>query len=182
MFGWTPTIGDPTTLGWATVVAYAAAALACWFAGRQAPRREERWWWALAIILALLAVNKQLDLQTLFTDIGRWAARSGGWYEQRRPIQRKFIEGVMAVGAIAAILLLVLARKARTPVKTALAGLVLLGVFILVRASSFEKMDQLINTRLGTARANHWMELGGIAIIGLSALWSLKPARSTRRR
>ena len=182
MFGWTAQIGDPTTLGWATVVAYAAAALACWFAGRRAPRREERWWWALAIILALLAVNKQLDLQTLFTDIGRWAATSGGWYEQRRPVQRKFIEGVMAAGAIAAIVLLVLARKARTPVKTALAGLVLLGVFILVRASSFERMDQLINTNLGTARANHWMELGGIAVIGLSALWSLRPGPKTRRR
>ena len=54
----------------------------------------------------------------------------------------------------------------------ALGGLVLLVFFILVRASSFNKVDVLINQSIGGMRANHVMELGGIALVTIFALAS----------
>src|SRR5262245_63104416 len=101
---WRPGIGDPTPLGWLTVAAYAVAAALCARAalreGRSGPRG---FWWGLAAALALLGVNKQLDLQTLLMQVSRDLARAQGWYDRRQAYQRLFIGGV-AVAALAASL------------------------------------------------------------------------------
>jgi hypothetical protein len=55
-------------------------------------------------------------------------------------------------------------------------GLGLLLLFVLVRASSFHKVDWLISRNLGGLRANHLLELGGIAIVTIFAF------AATRRR
>ena len=73
---WHPGIGDPTLLGWATVVGYFGAALLAYRALRlhQAapPSRDRRlllgFWAAVLCAMALLGVNKQLDLG--FGDVG----------------------------------------------------------------------------------------------------------------
>ena len=44
-------------------------------------------------------------------------------------------------------------------------GLAFLILFVLIRASSFHKVDWFINLHLGGLRANHLMELGGIALV-----------------
>ena len=49
-------------------------------------------------------------------------------------------------------------------------GLILLIFFVLVRASSFNKVDLLISRRIAGLRANHLMELGGIALVTIFAL------------
>src|SRR3954468_15751872 len=77
---WRPGIGDPTLLGWTTVVAYFAAALAC---GRTAAAKGGRptpFWSLLSLLLVFLGFNKQLDLQSVLTEIGRRLAREQGWY------------------------------------------------------------------------------------------------------
>ena len=182
MYGWEPGIGDPTLYGWVTVAAYALAALACWRAHRAAPRAERRAWLVLAVGMAFLAINKQLDLQSLMTAIGRGTARAHGWYEHRRPAQTLFIAAMAGAGLIGMVLLLRSYRRAGLALQGALAGAVLLCVFILIRASSFEKMDQFINSHLAGVRANHAMELGGIAIIAACALAALQPKVKKRRR
>ena len=74
---WRPGIGDPTFMGWLTVAAYAIAAFTALLAARRAGRapgttRGSRGMWLLvAAFMALLCLNKQLDLQSLLTDIGR---------------------------------------------------------------------------------------------------------------
>jgi hypothetical protein len=50
-------------------------------------------------VLVFLGVNKQLDFQTLLIAIGRTAARTEGWYDDRRVVQKLF------VGALALALL-----------------------------------------------------------------------------
>ena len=170
MFGWEPGIGDPTLYGWATVAAYAFAALCCWSASRRGPARERRFWLALAGVMAFLAINKQLDLQTLFTDIGRVEARTHGWYAQRHDFQVAFIFGVAALSLIVIASLLWRARRASGPVRGAIIGLGLLLLFVLVRASSMHKVDWFINLRLAGVKANHLMELGGIALVTIFAL------------
>jgi len=176
VFGWHPGIGDPTIYGWLTVAAYALGALSCWWASKRAPSRERRFWLLLAIVMAFLCVNKQLDLQTFLTDAGRAEAKAHGWYGKRREYQAGFI---LALG-IASLLILAAflkrAKRASTPVRGAMIGLTLLLFFVLVRASSFNKMDWLINQRFGSLRANHLLEWSGIGLVTLFAL------AATRRR
>jgi hypothetical protein len=169
VFGWEPGIGDPSLYGWVTVAAYAFAAFFCWRASRRGPARERRFWLLLTAVMAFLCVNKQLDLQTLFTDIGRVEARAHGWYAQRHEYQVAFIVAVAVLALVVIVTLLRRARRASGPVRGAIVGLGLLLLFVLVRASSFHKVDWLISRDLGGFRVNHLMELGGIAIVGAFA-------------
>lgn len=73
--------------------AYAVAAiLAAWvWLGRKEKIRL-----IVALDMAGLCVNKQLDLQSLFTEIERVAPYHGGWFEHRRIYQKWFVLGVVA--------------------------------------------------------------------------------------
>jgi hypothetical protein len=125
---WSPTIGDPTLMGWVTVAAYFLTSWLCLRAFRlekrgpprpllptiaalfrvmkkhwprpPAPARRAALWLLLFAIMFALGINKQLDLQTLFTEIGRSVSRSGGWYEERRAVQGLFIAAMAGFGAI----------------------------------------------------------------------------------
>jgi hypothetical protein len=129
--------------------------------------------------MAFLAINKQLDLQTLFTDFGRFEARAHGWYAKRHDYQVAFIVGVAVLGIVAIAAMLGRARRASGPVRGAIVGLGLLLLFVLVRASSFHKVDWLISRDLGGFRANHLMELGGIAVV---AMFAFRASTRARRR
>jgi hypothetical protein len=177
VFGWTPGIGDPTIYGWVTVVAYGVGALCCYWAATHSASRERRFWLLLTVIMAFLCINKQLDLQTLFTDAGRVEAKLHGWYDQRRKYQLLFIILLTVASTIAVLGLLRRMRRASTPVKGATIGLAVLLVFVLVRASSFNKVDWFIHLRLAGLRANHLMELGGIIVVTLFALAAARGKR-----
>ena len=169
MYGWKPGIGDPTVYGWLTVAAYAIGALCCWRARRNAPPRERGFWLVLTGIMAFLCVNKQLDLQTLLTDVARHHARTHGWYGNRARVQLAFIFALGAATALATSALLVRMRRARGTLWGASIGLALLLLFVFVRAVSFDKVDRLIGLHLGGMLANQVMELGGIAIVAAFA-------------
>ena len=177
IYGWSPEIGDPTLFGWLTVLAYAVAAWLCGRAAQVGPKGERRFWFILCGILAFLCINKELDLQSLLTAVGRGVSREQGWYEQRRDYQLFFIVALGLVALVMTLALLAMMRRARWPVLGGIAGLAMLLTFIVVRASSFEKMDRFINSFLLGARTNHVMEFGGIAIVALCAV----AARSQRR-
>jgi hypothetical protein len=165
LFGWTPGIGDPTIYGWIAVAAYAVGTLCCAWASTKAPKRERRFWLALALIMAFLGANKQLDLQTLFTDAAKVEAKRQGWYFERHRYQLIFILSLAAASTAAVILLLKRASRASGPTRGAIVGLASLLLFVLVRASSFHKVDWFIGLHLGGIRANHLLELGGIALV-----------------
>ena len=176
MYGWTPGIGDPTIFGWLTVAAYALGAWLCWCASRASPARERRFWLVLMVIMALLCINKQLDLQSLFTDFARFEAKKQGWYAGRQKYQLAFIFVLGAVSALATVALLARMRRARAPVWGGIVGLALLLLFVFVRASSFDKVDWFISQHLRSVRMNHVMELGGIAVVAISA-WAAARGR-----
>jgi hypothetical protein len=180
VYGWTPGIGDPTVYGWVTVVAYALGAYACWLASTRAPSRERSIWLLLAVIMAVLCINKQLDLQELFTDFGRVEAKEHGWYAIRHKYQIAFIVGLAAASLIALGALLARAGRASRALRGAIAGLAILLLFVLVRASSFHKVDWFINLHLGGIRANHVLELGGIALVTAFAFTATR--KKARRR
>ncbi len=175
---WQPGIGDPTFMGWFTVVAYFITALLCLISAL--PHRlvfplqrvsQIRWLWGFfAILLLLLGINKQLDLQSLVTVVGKELALSQGWYQQRRMVQTQFIVAIV----IAALLLVSVIGRAiyaeRQTYRLALLGLMFLSCFIVIRASSFHHIDALIGWQVVGLRMNWILEIGGIACIAIAAI------------
>lgn len=182
---WRPQIGDPSVMGWVTVIAYGLAAVLCLAAAFRnrttvdvaGARHWHGVWLGVALLMAFLCLNKQLDLQSLLTDVGRVLAKQEGWYGQRRIVQRWFVGSVAAAGAAT---LAFLAWKARVFFReriVLLAGLAMLLSFIIIRAASFHQVDVLIRSRIIGLRINWILELGGIALVALGAIQSGLPFR-----
>ncbi len=167
---WHPGIGDPTATGWITVGAYACAMLLCYLCQRKSPEGPGRQFWiAMALTMAGLGLNKQLDLQTWVTQVGRDLALAHGWYAQRRLVQAFFIGALLVAGLVARSWLLQRLRGLDVFARRAASGLVVLGVFVLVRATSFHHVDALLGFAIENVRLNVVLELGGIAIIAWAA-------------
>jgi len=176
---WHPGIGDPTVVGWITVLAYFATCWLCLSCARHL--RPAVFWWAVTTALLALGINKQLDLQTWFTEVGRDLAKQDGWYGQRHEIQVAFI-GIMA--AVFALLAAVVAWALQGHWRAYLrvwGGMTLLLFFIVVRAASFHHVDQLLMSDIGGLRMNWVFELGGLALIASGALKTRGQTRKNPR-
>jgi hypothetical protein len=170
---WVPGIGDPTIFGWLTVGCYLFAAA---MAVSNLPRAvrlsfsEKVFWIVLSAGLFFLSINKQLDLQSWFTQIGRDLAVQQGWYESRRFVQVTFIAALFVAGiALLAAMRSTLAMKWRaySLVCLGIAGLV---VFVLVRAATFHNIDGLLGTNLAGLSVNFLLEMGSIIVIVMGIL------------
>lgn len=180
---WRPGIGDPTVMGWVTVMAYFVAAMACWVAARRGGRRGHLWvWWGLASMLVLLGINKQLDLQSWFTYVGKKTALEQGWYPQRRQIQAAFIGVLVVAAVVGGMVLLRRLRGATRRFRWALVGTLFLAGFIVIRAASFHHVDLFLKAEVAGVRLNWVLELGGIGIIAFAALRDAGWLRSSGRR
>lgn len=173
---WRPEIGDPSPMGWLTVAAYGLAAITAFAAARRASRAPglakggRTVWWAVGILLALLCINKQLDLQSLFTDIGRVISFKQGWYEQRRDFQKWFVLAVLAGSAGLTLFCVIRFRGFWQRHFLLSCGLIFLLTFIVVRAVSFHHFDVFLKTGIAGVRMNWILELGGIGLVWLAAL------------
>jgi hypothetical protein len=195
---WSPEIGDPTPIGWFTVVAYFVAAALAFRAFRSAAAgasvldtmrysfrkpasphaRVALVWWSIACLLGFLCVNKQLDLQTAFTELGKLVAHAGGWYDERRVVQLGFIAVLFVLAGVAFAALVRFGRPALARLRTALVGVVLLALFVCVRAVSFHHVDLLFGTDVHGFRLNWILELSGIFVLGYAASRELKAVTS----
>lgn len=189
---WTPGIGDASWAGWLILAAYAVAACLAALAYRScrseslrlertSPRdaRNERllaaFWLLASIIVMALGINKQLDLQSLFTQELRDVARLQGWYNERRQYQFAFVVAIagtslLGIGTMAWALRGVL-RKAWM----AMLGLGGLTTFVVIRAASFHHVDTFL--RRLTHAGNVALEFSAIAIIAAGA-WRARRSRS----
>jgi hypothetical protein len=173
---WRPELGDDHLMGWLTVGVYLAAAVA---AGMMARRltlvdpqaRRERWFWRItAAILLLLALNKQLDLQSLLTIFARCHAQLSGWYNDRRIVQEVFIALVAAGGLLALGLAALMLRGILGRIWLALAGLGFVCVFVVIRAASFHHVDVFLGSSAMGIKLNWLLELPGPTLVALDAL------------
>jgi hypothetical protein len=165
---WTPGIGDPTVMGWVTVLAYLLASILA--LGRMIRESRDdlccwRAWKYLALILFVLAINKQLDLQSLFTHLLRQHALNNGWYEYRRPLQILFIIVMSITLPMIFFFNLPRLRDRWKDFAIPMFGLASLMVFVLLRASAFHNMDLFIEKEFYGIKMNWLLELGGIALI-----------------
>lgn len=179
---WTPGIGDPTPLGWFTVVAYLAAAVACAMAARRgaADPGAQRLWNILAVVLLALGINKQLDLQTFMTQVGRDMSHHFGWWERRREIQAAFIFAIAGSGALTILLLWRSVATLQRNIRLALAGLIFVFTYVVIRAASFHHVDVFIHSRLFGVKWNWILELSGLFVI-LFAAWREQGSIQGRR-
>jgi hypothetical protein len=177
---WSPGIGDPTPAGWLATLAYFGAATCCWAAARRIRpeyrrtptlRREWRLWRALAAALAALGVNKQLDLQSALTELGRLLARSGGWYAERRSVQLAFVLAVGVAALAAAALGLWATRRTSAPARAAVVGFAALLGFVVARAASFHDVDRSIAAEWLGLRIGSLVELGALLALAAAARW-----------
>ena len=182
MTQWQPGIGDPSFMGWLTVVAYlgtAAACLACATRLREAlapeiARRNVAFWRVMAVTMLILGINKQLDLQSWFTFVAKDLARAQGWYEHRRMVQVVFIAFVGLVGMVLAASSAWVMRRDWARTKLAIVGLAFLLVFVVTRAVSFHHIDHLLGSEVGFLEVNWLLELSGIGLVAASALHNLR--------
>jgi hypothetical protein len=173
---WRPGIGDPTVIGWVTVAAYLVAALGSFRAAWREPRTDDKrpnrpatFWLVLCGLMVALGINKQLDLQTLVTQIGRDVIRSWGLYQQRRELQAGFILAVALLCAAAVAAFFWSARRTLRHRWLALVGTVFILGFVVVRAASFHHIDAFLAARIGGMKWNWVLELGGITAVAVAA-------------
>ncbi len=180
--GWNASIGDPSFMGWLTVVAYFCVAVLAFkvsfsssdIFSTDLAGKQKIFWSTVAIILLFLGLNKQLDLQSLLTAMGKFYAKRDGWYENRRELQMFVILGAIIVMVTSFLLFVVNMGEIFKTNRLAIIGLAFLVLFIALRATSFHHMDMLINFTVFGMRMNWILELSGIVAIFMSAFALIK--------
>jgi hypothetical protein len=170
---------DQTFLGWFTTGGYLAAAVLCALAsqacvagwrGRYTESRRLAFFWGLITAgLALLAINKQLDLQTVLTDRLREQAERGGWYEHRRIVQALFVMLAAATAAGTLWMLLRLLGPRWREHRLLLAGLVVLAGYLLLRVADIERVGEMAGLSLAAEGLRSVAEWTGLAMIAVAA-------------
>jgi len=164
---WRPVIGDPSFMGWFTVAAYAMVAILAAFVWL---RKRESIWLVVAAGMAALSANKAFDLQSLFTAIGGAVAHHQGWYEQRREFQKWILLGFLSGFAVIVSWFALRHDTFWVRHKLLSVGVIFLVTFIVVRAISFGPFDVFLGSRLLGVKMNWFLELGGICLVGFSAI------------
>jgi hypothetical protein len=130
---------DLSVLGLLTTTGFLAVA---WMSGRRALEAardspalgvDVQPWWIIFAIAFLLGVNKQLNLQTLFMDLGRDLSVSYGWFESRRSVQAAFVIASGILGLIAALFALLGYRTFWFAHRRMSVGLALVACYCLLR-------------------------------------------------
>lgn len=195
---WHPGIGDPTAVGWLTVVAYFVAAYFAYRAFRtcrvaahavehhdhaeaKAQRLLSSLWLLVLAAMVLLGINKQLDLQTLFTQLMRVVFFKLGMYERRRVFQVAFI-GAMGLAALATVGgLTYVFWHVLNRALGAVIGLAVVVTFVVIRAASFHHVDLYL--RNGPLPLNIVLELGGVVVLAIAGYRaSAQPAYARAQR
>lgn len=180
---WRPGIGDPTLLGWTTVYLYLCTgllSLACVFWAHRIFRDEHTHlhraiWGIVALGLFGLALNKQLDLQTLVTEIARAVAYEQGWYAHRRALQVHLLAVMILSGSLGFLVLAWGVRNVWQHYWLLLLGGVALGRFVIVRAASIYGVALPELSRWsGGIHINWLLELIGAGIILFAVLMNLR--------
>lgn len=167
---WQPRIGDPDATGWLTVLAYLLCCVLAAQVWRRLKGRPGRAFWGLiAVMMLFLGINKQLDLQSALTALGRCMAQAQGWYEDRRVVQFAFIAVLLIAMLLAFRAGLRAMRGQLRQNGIAFLGLAILCAFVAVRAVGMHVVDALIGQQVLGLPANYLFENAGLLLIALNA-------------
>jgi hypothetical protein len=165
---WHPQIGDPSFMGWFTVGSYFGCAIfgaIIVLINRKADKEFLFFWSMISLLMILLGINKQLDLQSLFTEVGRQIARAENWMDRRQVVQFWFIVAFGTTSMVAFLLFVMIKRDLFRRFMLAFMGLFFLLSFIIIRASSFHHFEEMLGFELFELKMNWLLELTGIYLI-----------------
>ena len=169
---------------WVTVVTYLIAALlSAGAAGQAAVRcqaRERRFWRITTVLLVLLGINELLDMQTLLTSVGRAHAIANNWYDQRRKVQFALVIILGVAAAFAGLVMLRVTRRSHATVRLALAGLIFIGLFVLLRAASFHHLDEVFGRGAPEFNWGSLQEIAGILMVAGAAVFYARERPESR--
>ena len=165
--------GHLTALGWAMLALYLVTALltfrAAFVANFASSPKMSRVWICLGVILAVLGLNKQVDLQTLLIELGRHMALREHLFAYR--LELYFIFFVVFILGIIALLATVILRFS-TELRTfarrfplALCGCGLISIYIVIRATSIDNVDFMLGFDLTQIPFLWLLEAGGLMLI-----------------
>jgi len=171
--------GHLTVLGWTNFALYLVAALLAFraaFVSSRLPWSSEtgRVWVWLGVILAMLGLNKQLDLQTLLIKLGRQIAGKENLSANRAELHVLFF-----LGFILGIIALFVAVRFRLPghigrfgrqLPLAAVGCVLVCAYIVIRAASIDRVDLMLGFDFERIPFLWLLEAGGLLLIITQAL------------
>jgi hypothetical protein len=169
LFRWKLCFGDPTFIGWLLTGIYLLIGM---FALRRSYKLAEcsGEWFAMGALMLFFSFNKQLDLQTLISDVGRWIATSLGLMEQRHLFKIFFMLAMVLCIVLTIWYLrktvLVFFRQFKLTV-VGLAGFI---IFIILRASSFHLFSDGFNLFLTNVYFFSILELNSLLIILFSTI------------
>jgi hypothetical protein len=170
-FNWTPTIGDPTFVGWLTVVLYfvtawrSAVLVRSMYRDSAVSPREFFAWAIITVLFILLGINKQLDLQSALTELGRVLFYRSDRIGYKQTLQFWFIIFVAVAAAIVAAVIVALIWKTHVGTWIGCIGTVIILGFVFIRAASFHHVDVFIHSRIFALKWNWILEIGGILIV-----------------
>lgn len=170
---------DAGRAAWTIVGGYALAAVLCGLAVyHQRGRPGQNFWVGTVLVVIAFGVNKQLDLQTWLTFLGRQFAQREGWYVQRRGVE---ITALFAFGGLliaAAAWFRRYASRHLAGVATAIAGLAALGAYAALRAATFYHVDLEPEGVIAGVPARDLIEFSGTILVAIGAWQSRKLPRS----
>ena len=174
---WHPQLDNPNFLGWLVVACYLLAAACCgWVAVKAGKPASDGSgvWCVMAAVLLFLGINKQLNLQTLMIVLGRRAAFAGGWYEHRRFVQAVFSIAFALIGLVLLVTFAAYGRRFIAGNRLAFAGVVVLLLFVLLRAATINHAGQRNGIDLKDKEWTWVLELCGSILIAFSAVAAAK--------
>jgi hypothetical protein len=188
--------GHLTALGWTMFGFYLVAALLSFRAAASARSQSSavrnqqsvvngqwssssgRVWLWLGVVLAVLGLNKPLDLQTWIIQLGRRIAGAEHLTAYRTELYVLFFLGFML--AIIA-LFAVVARRLREPIgrfvrqfPLAAVGCVLVCAYIVIRAADIDRVDLMLGFDLERIPFLWLLEAGGLLLVIVQALRAAK--------
>ena len=120
---WAYILPDPEHSPTARVILVASYVLAaaCWLRASRRARgassgSSSRWWFFGAILLFLLAINKQFDLRTQLAAGIRALAKAEDWYDRRQPMQ--FVLAIVLPSILAVFAAAFVVTRARVFVRS----------------------------------------------------------------
>ena len=173
IFRWKLGVGDPSYEGWAICILYLLASVMSWFrcrSFRESDPDYSRLWIFISGGLLFLGINKQLDLQTIISDIGRWIATELSLMEQRHIFKIVFMLLLLIIGLWFLFRFKAKIIKMFHKEKFTVLGLALLMAFIFLRATSFHILSDEVNEILNSFRFFLIFELMALMVIIFSLL------------
>ncbi len=142
-------------------------------------KSDARIWRFISLFFFILGINKQLDLQSGMTELGRMIAHSEGWYDRRQAVQIYFVFSVAA--ACVAIIVAFIYRIRKSPVQMWIAsiGSTFVIGYVLIRAASFHHLDTFFRSRFLGLKWYWILEMAGILIVLLASEWRRAKAYSS---